>query len=81
MSEPSPKQLAIHRDNESAGNNKVIKGCLWGSLIGFFVVILIGFVVLLVALSQIGQAIEWVGDFLDGFNPWNWGWNNGRGKP
>ena len=82
-------QLAIHRDNESAGNNKVIKGCLGGSLIGFFVVILIGFVVLyvvlLVVLGLLGQAIdgffEGVGDFLDGLNPWNWGWNNGRGKP
>ena len=38
MSNPSPMQLAIHRDNESAGNNKVLKGCS----IGFFVVILIG---------------------------------------
>ena len=78
---PSPMQLAIHRDNESVGNNKALKGCL----IGFLVVILIGVVVLLVALSLLVQAIdgffEWVGDFLDGINPWNWGWNNGRGKP
>ena len=81
ISEPSPMQLAIHRDNESVGHNKALKGCL----IGFLVVILIGVVVLLVALSLLVQAIdgffEWVGDFLDGINPWNWGWNNGRGKP
>ena len=62
ISEPSPMQLAIHRDNELAihrdnepvGNNKVLKGCL----IGFLVVILIGFVVLAVVLRQIGQAID-----------------------
>ena len=47
-------ELAIHRDNEPVGNNKVLKGCL----IGFLVVILIGFVVLAVVLRQIGQAID-----------------------
>ena len=85
-SNPSPMQLAIHRDNESGGNesdgnNEALQGCS----IGCLVVILIGVVVLLMALSLVGQAIdgffEGVGDFLDGFNPWNWGWNNGRGKP
>ena len=79
-------QLAIHRDNESGGNesggnNKVLQGCS----IGCLVVILIGVVVLLVALSLLGQAIdglfEWGRDALDRLNPWNWGWNNGRGKP
>ena len=49
------------------------------------VVILIGFVVLLVASILIGQAIaeffEWVREFFDALNPWNWAWNNGRGKP
>ena len=72
-------QLEIHRDNESGGNNNV--SVLQGCSIGCLVVILIGVVVLLVALSKIGQAIDDVGDFLDGLNPWNWGWNNGRGKP
>ena len=71
-------QLAIHRDNESAGNNKVLKGCS----IGFFVVILIGVVVLLVALSLMGQAIdgvfEGVRDLFDLLNPLNWSWNNSR---
>lgn len=78
MSNPSPMQLAIHRDNESVGNNKVLKGCS----IGFFVVILIGVVVLLVALSLIGQAIdgffEGVRDLFDLLNPLNWSWNNSR---
>ena len=58
-SNPSPMQLAIHRDNESGGNesggnNKVLQGCS----IGCLVVILIGVVVLLVALSLLGQAID-----------------------
>ena len=81
ISEPSPMQLAIHRDNELAihrdnepvGNNKVLKGCL----IGFLVVILIGFVVLAVVLRQIGQAIdgffEGVRDFFEHpLNPFSW---------
>ena len=85
-SNPSPMQLAIHRDNESGGNesggnNKVLQGCS----IGCLVVILIGVVVLLVALSLLGQAIDGLfeggRDALDRLNPWNWGWNNGRGKP
>ena len=76
-SNPSPMQLAIHRDNEPDGNNEALQGCS----IGCLVVILIGVVVLLVALSLLRQAIDDVGDFLDGLNPWNWGWNNGRGKP
>ena len=59
------------------GNNKVLQGCSSGCLVA----ILIGVIVLLVALSLIGQAIDDVGEFLDGLNPWNWGWNNGRGKP
>ena len=74
-------QLAIHRDNESIGKNKALLGCSSGCL----VVILIGFVVLLVASILIGQAIaeffEGVREFFDALNPWNWGWNNGRGKP
>ncbi len=78
---PSPMQLAIHRDNESGENDEVEKGCL----ISLLMVISIGFVVLLVALSLLGQAIdglfEWGRDALDRLNPWNWGWNNGRGKP
>ena len=90
MSEPSPMQLAIHRDNKSYWRNKAL--LRWGSS-GCLVTILIGvvvlFVALLVALSLLGLAIgqaidgffEGVGDFLDGLNPWNWGWNNGRGKP
>ena len=81
ISEPSPMQLAIHRDNELAihrdnepvGNNKVLKG--W--LIGFLMVILIGFVVLAVVLRQIGQAIdgffEGVRDFFEHpLNPFSW---------
>ena len=73
ISEPSPMQLAIHRDNEPVGNNKVLKGCL----IGFLVVILIGFVVLAVVLRQIGQAIdgffEGVRDFFEHpLNPFSW---------
>ena len=89
-SNPSPMQLAIHRDNKSYWRNKAL--LRWGSS-GCLVTILIGvvvlFVALLVALSLLGLAIgqaidgffEGVGDFLDGLNPWNWGWNNGRGKP
>ena len=66
-------ELAIHRDNEPVGNNKVLKGCL----IGFLVVILIGFVVLAVVLRQIGQAIdgffEGVRDFFEHpLNPFSW---------
>ena len=81
ISEPSPMQLAIHRDNElvihrdnePVGNNKVLKGCS----IGFLVVILIGFVVLAVVLRQIGQAIdgffEGVRDFFEHpLNPFSW---------
>ena len=78
---PSPIQLAIHQDNESGENDEVEKGCL----ISLLVVISIGVFVLLVALSLLGQAIDGLfeggRDFLDGLNPWNWGWNNGRGKP
>ena len=77
---PSPIQLATHQDNESGENDEVEKGCL----ISLLVVISIGVVVLLVALSLLGQAIDGLfeggRDFLDGLNPWNWGWNNGRGK-
>ena len=70
---PSPMQLAIHRDNESGGNNKVLQGCS----IGCLVVILIGVVVLLVALSLLGQAIdgffEGVRDFFEHpLNPFSW---------
>ena len=54
ISEPSPMQLAIHRDNESGENDEVEKGCL----ISLLMVILIGVVVLLVALSLLGQAID-----------------------
>tara|TARA_B100000519_G_scaffold1850_1_gene1807 strand:+ start:1567 stop:1788 length:222 start_codon:yes stop_codon:yes gene_type:complete len=71
-------QLAIHRDNESGGNesggnNKVLQGCS----IGCLVVILIGVVVLLVALSLLGQAIdgffEGVRDFFEHpLNPFSW---------
>ena len=72
-SNPSPMQLAIHRDNESGGNNKVLQGCS----IGCLVVILIGVVVLLVALSLLGQAIdgffEGVRDFFEHpLNPFSW---------
>ena len=77
-SNPSPMQLAIHRDNESGGNesggnNKVLQGCS----IGCLVVILIGVVVLLVALSLLGQAIdgffEGVRDFFEHpLNPFRW---------
>ena len=78
---PSPMQLAIHRDNESGENDEVEKGCL----ISLLMVILIGVVVLLVALSLLGQAIDGLfegwRDALDRLNPWNWSWNNGRGKP
>tara|TARA_Y100001960_G_scaffold28142_1_gene24649 strand:+ start:6545 stop:6784 length:240 start_codon:yes stop_codon:yes gene_type:complete len=78
-------QLAIHRDNESIGNNKALPGCSSGCLVVSLVVILIGFVVLLVVSILIGQAIaeffEGVREFFDALNPWNWGWNNGRGKP
>ena len=78
---PSPMQLAIHRDNESGENDEVEKG----RLISLLVVISISVVVLLVALSLLGQAIyglfEGGRDRLDRLNPWNWGWNNGRGKP
>ena len=73
ISEPSPMQLAIHRDNESGENDEVEKGCL----ISLLMVILIGVVVLLVALSLIGQAIdgffEGVRDFFDTpLNPFTW---------
>ena len=78
---PSPMQLAIHRDNESGENDEVEKG----RLISLLVVISISVVVLLVALSLLGQAIDGLfeggRDRLDRLNPWNWGWNNGRGKP
>ena len=78
-------QLAIHRDNESIGNDKALPGCSSGCLVVSLVVILIGFVVLLVVSILIGQAIaeffEWVREIFDALNPWNWGWNNGRGKP
>ena len=72
-SNPSPMQLAIHRDNESGGSNKVLQGCS----IGCLVVILIGVVVLLVALSLLGQAIdgffEGVRDFFEHpLNPFSW---------
>ena len=77
-SNPSPMPLAIHRDNESGGNesggnNKVLQGCS----IGCLVVILIGVVVLLVALSLLGQAIdgffEGVRDFFEHpLNPFSW---------
>ena len=74
-------QLAIHRDNESGENDEVEKG----RLISLLVVISISVVVLLVALSLLGQAIDGLfeggRDRLDRLNPWNWGWNNGRGKP
>jgi len=73
QTKPSPMQLAIHRDNESGENREVGKGCL----ISLLVVISIGFVVLLVALSLIGQAIdgffEGVRDFFDTpLNPFTW---------
>ena len=78
---PSPMQLAIHRDNKSGENDEVEKG----RLISLLVVISIGVVVLLVALSLLGQAIDGLfeggRDRLDRLNPWDWGWNNGRGKP
>ena len=77
-SNPSPMQLAIHRDNESGGNesdgnNEALQGCS----IGCLVVILIGVVVLLVALSLLGQAIdgffEGVRDFFEHpLNPFSW---------
>ena len=55
------------------GNNEALQGCSSGCL----VVILIGFVVLSVALSQIGQAID---EFFEGvreffehpLNPFSW---------
>ncbi|MBK94888.1 MAG: hypothetical protein CMJ79_04120 [Planctomycetaceae bacterium] len=82
MSEPSPMQLAIHRDNKSYWRNKAL---LWWGSSGCLVAILIGVVVLwmalLVALILTGQAI---GQAIDGFfeevrdffehplNPFSW---------
>ena len=82
MSEPSPMQLAIHRDNKSYWRNKALlrwglSGCLVAILIGVVVL----FVALLVALSLLGNAI---GQAIDGFfegvreffehplNPFSW---------
>ena len=77
-SNPSPTQLAIHRDNESGGNesdgnNEALQGCS----IGCIWVILIGVVVLLVALSLLRKYIdgvfEGVRDFFDTpLNPFSW---------